>query len=202
MRRSLLEVKRSSKHTALKRARLVTVGECICASHSLFWQHLQLLRDISSLDLASWGDPVWSFWGLGGSSCLWHFSDSMGRVCQWLLWVLGYPSLPAHLFPLLYSVPLLVVLSAPISILAACDRAEGMWSGAIAVFLVPWAHHDCVLEQHLIKEKALQNKDETEHYKINVSNLFKGQSCTRLEWQDFFLLHQSPSYSLISRWLW
>lgn len=79
MRRSLLEVKRSSKHTALKRAKLVTVGECICASHSLFWQHLQLLRDISSLDLASWGDPVWSFWGLGGSSCLWHFSDSMGK---------------------------------------------------------------------------------------------------------------------------
>lgn len=78
----------------------------------------------------------------------------------------------------------------------------GIWSGAIAVFVAPWAHQDCVLEQHLIKDKALQNKDETEHYKINVSNLFKGQSCTRLEWQDFFLLHQSPFYSLISRWQW
>lgn len=70
MRRDLLEVKRSSKHRALRRAKLVTVGECICVSHSLFWQLWQLLRDISSLDLASWGDPIWSLMGLGGSSCL------------------------------------------------------------------------------------------------------------------------------------
>lgn len=108
----------------------------LCVQNLPFGPCLQLLCEVSSLDLAFWGReaPSGACWVLEGSSCLWCFLNPGGRGGERPVMVLAFlfPS-KLHSFPLLYLVPLLVILPlASISVLAAYDGAEMTRSGATA----------------------------------------------------------------------
>lgn len=100
----------------------------LCVQKPLFWQCLQLLCEVSSLDLAFWGrgTPSGACWVWRAAAVSGTFLNPWGKVGERLVWVLVFPVLPIlHLFPPLYLVPFLVILLlASVSILAVCDGAE------------------------------------------------------------------------------
>jgi len=99
----------------------------LCVQKPLSWQCLQLLCEVSSLDLAFWesGAPSGAWWVWRAAAVSGTFLNPWGRVGDWLVWVFVFAFLPIlHSFPVLYRVPLLVTLSlASVSILAAYDGA-------------------------------------------------------------------------------